>query len=111
MAVGAEDEVVVTKVVAAFAGIALDVVLTGLVDAVDQGLGAFFRQILLFHDTRNTVRHGGSDKHVQFVGMVPEYEETGTAGHHAGTHRGKTFQDFHFGLEDIARRDIDLEFL
>ena len=111
MAVGVQDEVVVADVVAAGAGIALDVVLAFFVDVLDQGDGRFLRHVLLPHHALDTIGVRGRDEDAQVVGMVPEHVETGTAGNDAGALVRQFQKDLRFGLVDIVGGDASLELL
>ena len=67
VAVGFQDKVVITGIVAAYAGVTADVVLAGPVDVLDEGQGLLFRESLLPYHPRDAMRQRGGDEYVQSV--------------------------------------------
>lgn len=109
VAVGTQGDIVVPRVVTAYAGIAGHIVLAGLVNLPDDGNRFFLGQILFLDDPVHAIRKGRGNEDVHLVGMILENEEAQAAGNHTGAHLGKAFQDFHLRLENIVRSDADVE--
>lgn len=96
-----DDEIVVAGVVAGFPGEGLRVILTGLVNVINQFARLLFIDFVLFHNALHTMLHIGDEEDFDSVGGVLENMEARTTDHDAGLMLGKIAQGLGFCIVEL----------